>query len=161
MRVRTLFIALSAVVVVVLAAWILATGSVLDASDIWVKVSENNATIFLNLHNKGLLPDCATAVEVIGEGSVGTISLRAGLYKTTMDNNLIKVSKICVNPLSTVKLQETNVEGYRIIVLGDVEKIKVYHIYITFESGEILHLHAVPGIQHQRIAMCSIDVENV
>jgi copper(I)-binding protein len=33
-------------------------------------------------------------------------------------------------------------EGYHIMVFGDVEHIKVFHIYLKFESGKVLHLHA-------------------
>jgi copper(I)-binding protein len=73
------------------------------------------------------------------------MSLKAELHKTVMENNvmkMVKVDKVCVNPFSTVRMRGAEGEGYHIMVFGDVEHIKVFHIYLKFESGKVLHFHA-------------------
>ena len=130
------------VAIVISTMVIFAGGSSLEAKNISVSVGTGTAHIFLDLENRGHLPDCLIGVEVIGD--FGT-SLRAGLHKTVMENNvtrMVEVDKVCVNPFSTVRMRGAEGEGYHIMVFGDVEHIKVFHIYLKFESGKVLHLHA-------------------
>jgi copper(I)-binding protein len=146
--VKALRIALLVVVVVAVAAVgaVVAMGSQLSAEDVAVRVGTKTAGIFLNLRNSGLLPDCAVDVEVRGEGKEGSVSLKAELHTTVMEGNvmkMVKVDRVCVGPMSVVKMRGAEGEGYHIMVFGDVEKVSVFHVYLKFESGKTLHFHAM------------------
>ena len=122
---------------------VFAVGSVLEAKDVSVRLGTGTAGIFLNLENRGFLQDCAVGVEVMVDP--GGELVRAELHKTIMENNvmkMVKVDKICVGPMSTVKMRGAEGEGYHIMVFGDMEHIKIFHIYLKFESGKVLHFHA-------------------
>ena len=146
--VKALRIVLISVLVVVIAAIgaVVAVGSQLSVEDVAVRVGSKTAGIFLNLRNSGLLPDCAIGVEVHGEGKEGRVSLSAEFHTTVMEGNvmrMVKVERVCVGPLSVVKMRGAEGEGYHIMVFGDVEKVSVYHVYLMFESGKTLHFHAM------------------
>jgi len=146
--VKALRIVLISVLVVVIAAIgaVVAVGSQLSAEDVAVRVGSKTAGIFLNLRNSGLLPDCAIGVEVHGEGKEGRVSLSAEFHTTVMEGNvmrMVKVDRVCVGPLSVVKMRGAEGEGYHIMVFGDVEKVSVYHVYLKFESGKTLHFHVM------------------
>jgi len=146
--VKALRIVLISVLVVVIAAIgaVVAVGSQLSAEDVAVRVGSKTAGIFLNLRNSGLLPDCAVGVEVHGEGKEGRVSLSAEFHTTVMEGNvmrMVKVERVCVGPLSVVKMRGAEGEGYHIMVFGDVEKVSVYHVYLKFESGKTLHFHVM------------------
>jgi len=146
--VKALRIVLISVLVVVIAAIgaVVAMGSQLSAEDVAVRVGSKTAGIFLNLRNSGLLPDCAIGVEVHGEGKEGRVSLSAEFHTTVMEGNvmrMVKVERVCVGPLSVVKMRGAEGEGYHIMVFGDVEKVSVYHVYLMFESGKTLHFHVM------------------
>jgi len=122
---------------------VFAVGSVLEAKDVSVRLGTGTAGIFLNLENRGFLQDCAVGVEVMVDP--GGELVRAELHKTIMENDvmkMVKVDKICVGPMSTVKMRGAEGEGYHIMVFGDMEHIKIFHIYLKFESGKVLHFHA-------------------
>ncbi len=145
---RTLLIALTAVTVAVVAVIgaAVAVGSQPSAEDVAVRVGSKTAGIFLNLRNSGLLPDCVVGVEVHGEGKEGGVSLRAELHTTIMEGNvmkMVKVDRVCVGPMSVVKMRGAEGEGYHIMVFGDVEKVSVFHVYLKFESGKTLHFHVM------------------
>ena len=146
--VKALRIVLISVLVVVIAAIgaVVAVGSQLSVEDVAVRVGSKTAGIFLNLRNSGLLPDCAIGVEVHGEGKEGRVSLSAEFHTTVMEGNvmrMVKVERVCVGPLSVVKMRGAEGEGYHIMVFGDVEKVTVYHVYLNFESGKTLHFHVM------------------
>ena len=146
--VKALRIVLISVLVVVIAAIgaVVAVGSQLSAEDVAVRVGSKTAGIFLNLRNSGLLPDCAVGVEVHGEGKEGRVSLSAEFHTTVMEGNvmrMVKVERVCVGPMSVVKMRGAEGEGYHIMVFGDVEKVSVYHVYLKFESGKTLHFHVM------------------
>ncbi len=146
--VKALRIVLISVLVVVIAAVgaVVAVGSQLSAEDVAVRVGSKTAGIFLNLRNSGLLPDCAIGVEVHGEGKEGRVSLSAEFHTTVMEGNvmrMVKVERVCVGPMSVVKMRGAEGEGYHIMVFGDVEKVSVYHVYLKFESGKTLHFHVM------------------
>ena len=146
--VKALRIVLISVLVVVIAAIgaVVAVGSQLSVEDVAVRVGSKTAGIFLNLRNSGLLPDCAIGVEVHGEGKEGRVSLSAEFHTTVMEGNvmrMVKVERVCVGPLSVVKMRGAEGEGYHIMVFGDVEKVSVYHVYLMFESGKTLHFHVM------------------
>ena len=153
--VKLLFIGVAILVVAAAAlAAVFGVGSLPEVSDISMRKGTNTAGIFFDLHNRGLLPDCVVGVEVIGEGSKGQQTMRAELHKTVMEGDvmkMVKVDKVCVNPLSTVKMRGAEGEGYHVMVFGEVEHIFVFHIYLKMESGKVIHLHAQPtgtGSQH-------------
>ncbi len=145
-----LFLAVVLVAAVASSAVVFAVGSMPEAKDVSVRLGTGTAGIFLDLENRGLLPDCAVGVEVMGDP--GGVMLRAELHKTVMENNImkmVKVDKICVNPLSMVRMRGAEGEGYHIMVFGDMEHIKVFHVYLKFESGKVLHFHAeTAGAEH-------------
>jgi copper(I)-binding protein len=146
--VKALRIVLISVLVVVIAAIgaVVAMGSQLSAEDVAVRVGSKTAGIFLNLRNSGLLPDCAIGVEVHGEGKEGRVNLSAEFHTTVMEGNvmrMVKVDRVCVGPMSVVKMRGAEGEGYHIMVFGDVEKVSVYHVYLKFESGKTLHFHVM------------------
>jgi copper(I)-binding protein len=146
--VKALRIVLLVVVVVAVAAVgaVVALGSQLSAEDVAVRVGTKTAGIFLNLRNSGLLSDCAVDVEVRGEGKEGSVSLKAELHTTVMEGNvmkMVKVDRVCVGPMSVVKMRGAEGEGYHIMVFGDVEKVSVFHVYLKFESGKTLHFHVM------------------
>jgi copper(I)-binding protein len=143
MKKLSIILAIVLVAVVASAAAVFAVVSSPEAKDVSVRLGTGTAGIFLDLENRGLLPDCAVGVEVMGDP--GGMSLKAELHKTVMENNvmkMVKVDKVCVNPFSTVRMRGAEGEGYHIMVFGDVEHIKVFHIYLKFESGKVLHFHA-------------------
>ncbi len=146
--VKALRIVLISVLVVVIAAIgaVVAVGSQLSVEDVAVRVGSKTAGIFLNLRNSGLLPDCAIGVEVHGEGMEGKVNLSAEFHTTVMEGNvmrMVKVERVCVGPMSVVKMRGAEGEGYHIMVFGDVEKVSVYHVYLKFESGKTLHFHVM------------------
>ncbi|MEM1954074.1 MAG: copper chaperone PCu(A)C [Nitrososphaerota archaeon] len=137
---------LIAVVVIVVAAvgGALAIGSQPVAEDVAVRVGSKTAGIFLNLRNNGLLPDCVVGVDVYGEGKEGRVQLTAELHTTVMEGNVMrmeKVDRVCVGPLSVVKMRGAEGEGYHVMVFGDVEKVSVFHVYLKLESGKVVHFH--------------------
>ncbi|MEM2232473.1 MAG: copper chaperone PCu(A)C [Nitrososphaerota archaeon] len=145
---RTLRLVLIAVVVIVVAAvgGVLAIGSQPTAEDVAVRVGSKTAGIFLNLRNNGLLPDCVVGVEAYGEGKEGRVQLTAELHTTVMEGNvmrMVKVDRVCVGPLSVVKMRGAEGEGYHVMVFGDVEKVSVFHVYLKLESGKVVHFHVM------------------
>ncbi|MEM2233977.1 MAG: copper chaperone PCu(A)C [Nitrososphaerota archaeon] len=137
---------LIAVVVIVVAAvgGALAIGSQPVAEDVAVRVGSKTAGIFLNLRNNGLLPDCVVGVDVYGEGKEGRVQLTAELHTTVMEGNVMrmeKVDRVCVGPLSVVKMRGAEGEGYHVMVFGDVEKVSVFHVNLKLESGKVVHFH--------------------
>ncbi len=145
---KALLVALVAVVVAAVAVVgaVVAVGSQPSAEDVAVRVGSKTAGIFLNLRNSGLLPDCIVGVEVHGEGKEGRVSLSSELHTTIMEGNvmkMVKVERVCVGPMSVVKMRGAEGEGYHIMVFGDVEKVSVFHVYLKFESGKTLHFHVM------------------
>ncbi len=121
-----------------------AVGSLPKESDVTVRLGTDTAAIFLNLRNDGLLPDCIVDVRARGESMGREFELKAELHKTEIDGNIIKmmkVDKVCVGPLSEVRMRGVEGEGYHIMVFGDVEKVEMFHIDLKFESGKVLHFH--------------------
>ncbi len=146
--VRALSIAVIVGIVVVIGAIgaVVAVGSQPTAEDVAVRVGSKTAGIFLNLRNGGLLPDCIVGVEVYGEGKEGKVSLTGELHTTVMEGNvmrMIKVDRVCVGPMSVVKMRGAEGEGYHVMVFGDVEKVSVFHVDLKFESGKTLHFHVM------------------
>ncbi len=124
---------------------VFAVGSRPEASDVAVRLGTGVAGIFLNLRNNGLLPDCVVDVTAGGEFMGKEFELKAEIHKTVLEGNIIRmerVDKVCVGPLSEVKMRGAEGEGYHIMVFGDVEKVEMFHINLKFESGKILHFHA-------------------
>ncbi|MEM2858875.1 MAG: copper chaperone PCu(A)C, partial [Nitrososphaerota archaeon] len=114
------------------------------AEDVAVRVGSKTAGIFLNLRNNGLLPDCVVGVDVYGEGKEGRVQLTAELHTTVMEGNVMrmeKVDRVCVGPLSVVKMRGAEGEGYHVMVFGDVEKVSVFHVNLKLESGKVVHFH--------------------
>lgn len=134
-----------AVIILAGVAAVFAVGSVPQASDVAARVSHDTGAIFLNLKNNGFLPDCVVGVEVNGEINGKEFPIKAGLHKTVMEKDvmrMVKVDRVCVNPFSEVRMRGVEGEGYHIMIFGDLEKVEMFHIYLKFESGKVLHFHA-------------------
>ncbi|MEM2237661.1 MAG: copper chaperone PCu(A)C [Candidatus Caldarchaeum sp.] len=126
------------------AASVFAVGSLPQASDVTARVSKDVGGIFLNLRNNGLLPDCVVGVEVNGEIGGKEFPIKAEIHKTIIEKDvmrMVKVEKVCIAPLSEVKMRGVEGEGYHIMVSGDLEKVETFHVYLKFESGKLLHFH--------------------
>uniref|UniRef100_A0A7C5Q476 Copper chaperone PCu(A)C n=1 Tax=Caldiarchaeum subterraneum TaxID=311458 RepID=A0A7C5Q476_CALS0 len=134
-----------AVIILAGVATVFAVGSVPQASDVAARVSHDTGAIFLNLKNNGFLPDCVVGVEVNGEINGKEFPIKAELHTTVMEKDImrmVKVDKICVNPLSEVRMRGVEGEGYHIMIFGDLENVEMFHVYLKFESGKVLHFHA-------------------
>ncbi|MDW7977681.1 MAG: hypothetical protein RMH74_02630 [Candidatus Caldarchaeum sp.] len=124
---------------------VFAVGSMPAESDVSLRLGKDTAAIFLNLRNNGLLPDCAVGVEVEGESDGKIVPLKAELHRSYLEGNIVKmahVDRVCVGPLSEVKMRGIEGEGYHIMIMENVEDIEFFHIYLKFESGKVLHFHA-------------------
>ncbi|MDW8083955.1 MAG: copper chaperone PCu(A)C [Candidatus Caldarchaeum sp.] len=125
----------------------LSFGPVLEVSDVAMRRGTQAGGIFLNLHNRGLFRDCVVEAEVIGEGPLGEVRLKTELHRTVMEGDvmkMVKVERICVEPLSTVKMRGVEGEGYHIMVFGDLEKFESFHVHLKMESGRIVHFDVAP-----------------
>lgn len=113
-----------------------------QVSEVSTRKGTQTAAIFLDITNRGLIRDCVVGVEVTGEGKMGGEKLKAELHRTVLEQNImkmVKVEKICVEPLSTVRMKGAEAEGYHIMVFGDVEKFDTYHVHLVMESGRVIH----------------------
>ncbi|MEM2095993.1 MAG: copper chaperone PCu(A)C [Candidatus Caldarchaeum sp.] len=123
---------------------VLAVGSMPSESDVALRLGRDSAAVFLNLRNNGLMPDCVVGVEVEGDVQGKTIPIKAELHKSYLEGNvvrMVKVDRICVGPLSEVKMRGIEGEGYHVMLLQNVEEVELFHIYLKFESGKVLHFH--------------------
>ncbi|MCS6784263.1 MAG: copper chaperone PCu(A)C [Candidatus Caldarchaeum sp.] len=129
-----------------------------EVSDVTMRKGTQAGGIFLNLHNRGLFRDCVVDAEVIGEGRMGEVKLKTELHKTVMEKDVMKmvrVDRICVDALSTVKMRGVEGEGYHIMVFGDLDRYESFHVHLKMESGRVIHFdvtapeHAKDGHGHK------------
>ncbi|MCS7118088.1 MAG: copper chaperone PCu(A)C [Thaumarchaeota archaeon] len=144
---KRVYLALLAAVVAVVAALgvVFGVGSLPVAEDVAARHGTKGGAIFLNLRNNGFMSDCVIGVEVHGETKDGKrVDLESELHTTVMEGNvmrMIKVDRVCVGPFSTVRMRGAEGEGYHVMVFGEIEKVAVYHVYLKFQSGKVLHFH--------------------
>ncbi|MCS7095115.1 MAG: copper chaperone PCu(A)C [Thaumarchaeota archaeon] len=135
-----------ATIVVVGIGVVFGVGSVLSAEEITVRHGTKSGAILLNLRNSGFLADCLIGADVYGVTKDGKRrDMETELHDMVMEGGVMKmrrVDKICVEPLSTVRMRGTATDGEHVMIFGDVHGIDHYVVLLKFQSGKTLSFRA-------------------